>query len=128
MIEKVDYRFFDFCLANKFQISSLTYAQCRSNLLLEEIIQTKYNVRVLKKDFDNLHSSIQQQIISIGYAHVCTTFLKINELKLKSNSAVQQNNFCGILKEKLLRIKRKSSLVFLIMSYRISKSHFLLKV
>ena len=36
----------------------------------------------------------------MDYAHVCSMFLKINDLKLRSNSAVQQKKFCNLLKEK----------------------------
>ena len=35
----------------------------------------------------------------IDYAHICSKFLKINNLKLKSSSAVQQKKFCNLLKE-----------------------------
>ena len=73
---------------------------CQSNLLLEEIRLKKSNVRVLKKEFDNLRSSLQQQINLIDFAHICSKFLKINYLKLESNSVVQQNTFCNLLKEK----------------------------
>ena len=67
----------------------------------------------MRKEFDNFRSSLQQQINSIDYAHICSKFLKINDLKLKSNSVVQQKKFCNLLKEKiLLRIQKKSSLVF----------------
>ena len=45
--------------------------------------------------------SLQQQINSvIDYVHVCSKFLKIKDLKLKSNSVVQQKKFCNLLKEK----------------------------
>ena len=54
----------------------------------------------MRKEFGNLLSSLQQQINSIVYAHICSKFLKINDLKLKSNSVVQQKNFCSLLKEK----------------------------
>ena len=73
---------------------------CQSNLLLEEIRLKKSNVRGLRKEFDNLHSSLQQQINSIDYAYLCSKFLKINDLKLKSNSVLQQKKFYNLLKEK----------------------------
>ena len=79
---------------------SLTYAHCQFNLLLEEIRLKKSNVRVLKKEFDNLRSSIQQQINSTDFANVSSKFLKTNDLKLKSNSVVQQKKFCNLLKGK----------------------------
>ena len=92
-------KFLNFRLANRSLRFSLTYAHCQSNLLLEEIRLKKSNVRVLKKEFDNLRSSLQQQINSIDFAHICSKFLKINDLKLKSNSIVQQKKFCNPLKE-----------------------------
>ena len=88
-------KFLSFRLANMSLRFSLTYAHCQSNLLLEEIRLKKSNVRVLKKEFD-LRSSLQQQINSIDFAHICSKFLKINDLKLKSNSVVQQKTFCNI--------------------------------
>ena len=93
-------KFLIFCLVNRSLRFSLTYVHCQSNLLLQEIRLNKSNVRVLRKEFDNLRSSLQQQINLIDYAHICSKFLKINELKLKSNSAVQQKKFCNLLKEK----------------------------
>ena len=38
--------------------------------------------------------------LTIDYAHICSKFLEINNLKLKSNSVVQQKKFCNTLKEK----------------------------
>ena len=52
--EKLMPTFSNFCLANKSLRSSLTYGQCQSILLLEEIRQNKSSVRVLRKEFDNL--------------------------------------------------------------------------
>ena len=54
----------------------------------------------MKKEFGNLCSSLQQQINSIDFTPTCSKFLKINVLKLKSNSVVQQKKFCNLLKEK----------------------------
>ena len=54
----------------------------------------------MRKEFDSLCSSLQQQINSIDYAHICSKFLKIKDLKLKSNNAVQEKKFCNLLKEK----------------------------
>ena len=122
-------KFLNFRLANRSLRFSLTYAHCQSNLLLEEIRLKKSNVRVLRKEFDNLRSSLQQQINSIDYAHICSKFLKINDLKLKLNSVVQQKKFFNLLKEKRSsQNPEKSSLIFLIMSYQIVKILFLLKV
>ena len=111
-------KFLNFHLANRSLRFSLTYAQCQSNSLLQETRIKKSNVRVLRKEFDNLLSSLQQLIHSIDYAHICSKFLNINDLKLKSDSVVQQKKLCNLLKE-----KRSTS-----MFYQIVKSLFLLKV
>ena len=87
-------KFLNFRLANRSLRFSLTYAHCRSDLLLEEIRLKKSNVRVLRKEFDNLCFN------SIDYAHICSKILKINDLKLILNSVVPQKKFCNLLKEK----------------------------
>ena len=68
-------------------------------ILLEEIRLKKSNVTVLRKEFDNLCSSLQQKNL-IDYAHICSKFFIISDLKLKSNSVVQQKKFYNLLKEK----------------------------
>ena len=81
------------------------------------------------KEFDNLRTSLQQQINSIDYAHICSKFLKSNDLKLKSNSAVQQKKLYNLFKDKRsTEYPEKSSFNFLSISYQIGKSHALLKV
>ena len=57
------------------------------------------NVRVLE-EFNNLRSSLQQQITSIDYAHMYSKFLKSNDLKLKSNRVIHPNKSYHLLKEK----------------------------
>ena len=68
----VKLKFLNFRLANRSLRFSLIYAQCQSNLLLEEIRLKKSNVRVLRKEFDNLCSSLQQQINLIDFARICS--------------------------------------------------------
>ena len=104
------------------------YAQ--SNLLLAKIRLKKSNVRALKTEFNNLRSSFKQQINSIDYAHICSKFLKINNLKLKYYNVFQQKKFCNLLEEKRSTQypKEGSHLQFYVsMSYQIGKSFFLLK-
>ena len=67
-------KFLNFRLANRSLRFSLTYAHCQSNLLLEEIRLKKSNVRVLKKEFGNLRSSLQQQINSIDFVTFAQSF------------------------------------------------------
>ena len=50
----------------------------------------------MRKEFDNL----QQQRNLIDYVHICSKFLKSNDLKLKSDSIIQQKKFYHLLKEK----------------------------
>ena len=90
-------RFLKFHLVNKSLRSILTYAQCQSNLLLQEIRQNKFNVRINVRVF---RSSLQQRTNLINYTHICSKFLKSNDLKLKSNRVVQQKKFCNLSKEK----------------------------
>ena len=74
-------RFLNFHLAIRSLISSRTYAQCQSNLLLKvnKLDKRILMLRVLRKEFDNLRSSLQQQINSIDYAHICSKFLKMQQ-------------------------------------------------
>ena len=51
-------KFLNSPLAKRTLRFSLTYAHYLSNLLLEEIIPKKSNIRVFRKEFDNLRSSL----------------------------------------------------------------------
>ena len=53
-------KFLNFHLANRSLRFFLGYAHCQSSLLFEEIRLKKSKVRVLRKEFDNRHSSLQQ--------------------------------------------------------------------
>ena len=81
--KKVIPKSLNFQLTNKSLRSSLIYAQCQSNLLLEEIRQKKS--RVLRKEFDNLRSFLQQKINSIFVQNFRTT------TTLNSNQIVSSN-------------------------------------
>ena len=93
-------KFLNFRLANRSLRFFLTYPHCQSNLLSEEIRRNKSNARVLKKEFGNFCSFLQQQINSIDFTHICSKFLKINDFKLISNSVLQEKRFCNLLNEK----------------------------
>ena len=82
-------KFLNFHVANRSLRFSIAYTHYQSNLLTEEARLNKSNVRILRKEYENLRSSLQQQINSIDYAHICSKFLKIKDLKPKSNSVVQ---------------------------------------
>ena len=64
-------KFLNFRLDNRSLRFSLTYPDCQSNLLLKEIRRKKSNVIVLKKEFGNLRSFLQQQTNSIDFVHIC---------------------------------------------------------
>ena len=55
---------------------------------------------MLRKEFDNLRHSLQQQINLIEYAHICQKFFKSRDPKLKSNTVAPQNTFFNLSKEK----------------------------
>ena len=93
-------KFLNFHLANRSLRFFLGYAHCQFSLLFEEIRPKKSNFRVLRKEFDSLRSSLQQQINSNDYDLISGKFLKICDLELKSNTVVQQKKFCKVLKEK----------------------------
>ena len=78
----------------------------------------------MRKEFDNLHSPLKQKINSIDYAHICSKFSKSNDLKHKSNTAVQRKNFYNLV---LPRTQRKSSTIFWSMSYQTAKKSLLTK-
>ena len=80
--------------------SFLTYAGFQSNLPLDEIRRRKPNVRDLRKEFDNLRHSLQQQLNLIDYAHICQKFFKSKDSKLKSNTVAPQKTFFNLSKEK----------------------------
>lgn len=81
-------------------------------------LKKKSRVGVLTIEFDNLHSSLQQQMNLIDYANISHEFLKRNNFKLKSNSVVQQQEFYNLYKRKeFYSGSRESSLISLSMSY-----------
>ena len=87
------------------------------------------SIKFTNREFNHLCSSLQQQMNSIDYAHICSAFLKSNNPKFKSNSKVQQKKFYNLLKKNvLLKTQIKSSLIYLIISYLIAKIHLLLKI
>ena len=63
-------KFLNFRVANKSLKSSRTYWWSQLSLLHEEIRQKKSNIRVLLKEFDFLHSSLQTEVSLIDFAHV----------------------------------------------------------
>ena len=93
-------KFLNFRVANKSLKSSRTYQQCQLSLLHEEIRQKKSNIRVLLKEFEFLHSTLQGEISFIDFAHVRSLFLGDNDKVLKQKSTIQQKKFSNLLKDK----------------------------
>ena len=79
--------FFSFCLSSQSLKASLTYRQCQLKLLQEENRHKKFDIRVLKKEFNSSHSSLQHQIDFIDFAHVSSLFLRSNNRILASRLA-----------------------------------------
>ena len=72
--------------------ASLTYRKCQLNLLQGEIRHKKSDIRVLKKTFNSSHSSLQNEISFIDFAHVSLLFLRSNNRILALKSATQQKS------------------------------------
>ena len=67
--------FSNFRLTTKSLKFTRTCQQCHLSLLHEEIRQKKSNIRVLLKEFEFLHSTLQAEISFIDFAHVLSLFL-----------------------------------------------------
>ena len=93
-------KFLNFRVATKSLKSSRTYQQCQLSLLHEEICQKKFNIRVLLKEFEFLHSTLQAEIRFIDFAHVRSLLLGHNDKILKQRSTIQQKKFNNLLKDK----------------------------
>ena len=99
--------FFNFRVSSQF----LTYKQCQLKFLQEEICHKKSDIRVLKKEFNSTHSSLQQNISFINFAHVSSLFLRSNNRMLASESATQQ---------KKLNVQDPSKVIFNFSNYELS--------
>ena len=58
--------------------------------VITEICDKKFDIRVLKKEFNSSHSSLQHEISFIDFAHVSSLFLRSNNRTLASKSATQK--------------------------------------
>ena len=83
--------FLKFCVSSQYRQASVIYRQCKLKLLQEKIRHKRSDIRVLKKDFNSNHSSVQHEIISfIEFAHVSSLFVRSNNKILASKSSIQQ--------------------------------------
>ena len=83
-------RFLNFRLANKKLQDIFTYKNCQLNLLTSAINLKKSRFRVLKKEFDLLHSELKSVLNCIDFAHVCSLLLPSNDVILKLHDSIQQ--------------------------------------
>ena len=90
--------FLNFRVSSHYLKASLTYRQCQLKLLQEEIRHKKSDIRVLKKEFNSSHSSLQHEISFIDFAHVSSLFLRSNNRILASKSAIQQKKLSNLVK------------------------------
>ena len=81
--------FLNFRVSSHYLKASLTYRQCQLKLLQEEIRHKKSDIRVLKKEFNSSHSSLQHESSFIDNAEVSSLFLRSNNRILASKSAIQ---------------------------------------
>ena len=77
--------------------ASLTYRQCQLKLLQEEIRHKKSDIRVLKKEFNSSHSSLQHEISFIDFAHVSSLFLRSNSRILSLKTVTQQKKLSKLV-------------------------------
>ena len=70
-------------------------------LLQKEICHKKSDIRVLKNEFNSSHSSLQNEISFIDFAHVSSLFLRINNRILASKSATQQKKLSKLVKSNI---------------------------
>ena len=82
--------FLNFRVSSHYLKAFLTYKQCQLKLLQEKIHHKKSDIRLLKKEFNSSHSSLQHEISLIDFAHVSSLFLRSNNRILASKSAIQQ--------------------------------------
>ena len=93
--------------------------QCQLKLLQEEIRHKKSDIRVLKKEFNSSHSSLQHQISFIDFAHVSSLFLRSNNRILASKSAIQQNKLSNLVKSSI-SMHDPSKVIFNFSKYELS--------
>ena len=93
--------FLNFRVSSHYLKASLTYRQCQLKLLQEEIRHKKSDIRVLKKEFNSSHSSLQHEISFIDFAHLSSLLLKSNNSILASKSAIQQKQLSNLVKSSI---------------------------
>ena len=67
---------------------------------------------MLLKELGFLHSTLQAEIILIGFVHVLSLFLGHNDKVLKQKSTIQQNKLNNLLKDKELQHNTEKTFLF----------------
>ena len=111
--------FLNFRVSSHYLKASLTYRQCQLKLLQEEIRHKKSDIRVLKKEFNSSHSSLQHEISFIDFAHVSSLFLRSNNRILASKSAIQQRKLSNLVKSSI-SIHDPNKVIFNFSKYELS--------
>ena len=111
--------FLNFRVSSHYLKASLTYRQCQLKLLQEEIRHKKSDIRVLKKEFNSSHSSLQHEISFIDFAHVSSLFLRSNNRILASKSAIQQKKLSNLVKSSI-SIHDPNKVIFNFSKYELS--------
>ena len=97
-------------------------------LLQNEIPHKKSDIRVLKKEFNSSHSSLQNEISFIDFAYVSSLFLRSNNRILVSKSATQQRKLSKLVKSNIsMEDPSKVILIFQSVNYLTVKKGFLRK-
>lgn len=91
----------NFHVSNQFVKISLIYKQCQFILSKQEIHHKKSDFRVLKKEFNSSHFSLQQEIKFIDFAHRSSPFLRSNIRTLVSQSTTQQRKLRKFVKSNI---------------------------
>ena len=111
--------FLYFRVSSQYLKAFLTYRQCQLKLLQEEIRHKKSDIRVLKKEFNSSHSSLQHEISFIDFAHVSSLFLRSNNRILASKSAIQQKKLSNLVKSSI-SMHDPSKVIFNFSKYELS--------
>ena len=96
--------FLNFRVSSHYLKASLTYKQYPLKLLQDEIRHKKSDIRVLKKELNSSHSSLQHEISFIDFAHVSSLFLRSNNRILASKSNIQQKKLSNLVKSSISKL------------------------
>ena len=88
-------------------------------LLQEQTRHEKSDIRVLKKEFNSSHSSLQHEISFIAFDHVSSLFLRSNNRILVSKSSTQQKRLNKLVKSNI-SMQDPSKVIFNFSKYELS--------